>query len=171
MIRSLSFIQLFVVLTVGYIGGVLLYRSIPSADFTGLVRLYDQRAVSHDDPSLFFQLLSVLAFYLIASGLAVSGKTRGLVLLAGALKSVLFGLSSAYILAHGLKMTVYAGWWFPFQLLSVLLVFFCCLALAPPFFLKQPKDRKMSVRVPILFAAAGLLVYLADSVVYRLVAG
>lgn len=171
MIRSLSFIQLFVILTVGYTGGVLLYRSIPSADFTLLVQLYDQRAVSGGGSPLLFQLLSVLSFYILAAALALSSRTKWLVMMAGALKSVLFGLSSAYLLADGLKMTVYAAWWFPFQLAATLLVFFCCWTLSPPFYLKQPKKKKFSWRVPVLFAAAGVIVFFADKIVYKLTGG
>ncbi|GKV67900.1 hypothetical protein NCCP2716_03980 [Sporosarcina sp. NCCP-2716] len=171
MIRSLSFIQLFVVLAVGYLGGVLLCRSLPSADFSALVRLYDPRAAAPDGSPVFYQLLSVLSFYILAIGLSLSGKTRWLVMSIGAFKSVLFGLSSAYILANGVKMLAYAGWWFPFQLLATFLVCICCWTLAPPFFVRQPKQKTASLRLPLILAAAGLLVFLADKVVFRLVGG
>ena len=168
MVRSLSFIQLFIILTVGYIGGVLLYRGIPEADFTMLVRLYDYRAASGESTTILFQIASVLSFYIAAILLSINKRTRFLVLLIGAVKSVLFGLSSAHILASGVKMLAYAGWWFPFQLGATFLVLSCCWIVAPPFFSRNTSKQPTNLKLPILITGVGILVFLADKVVYKL---
>ena len=168
MVRSLSFIQLFVILTVGYIGGVLLYRGIPEADFTTFVRMYDSRADSGETVSLVMQVISVLSFYVFAIILSLSKKSKMFVMLVGALKSALFGLSSAHILAGGVKMLAYAGWWFPFQLTASFLVLLCCWTLSPPFFAKTSVKRTNHLRLPIVIAGVGIVLFLVDKVVYNI---
>lgn len=171
MVRSLSFLQLFVILAVGYIGGVLLYRGIPEADFTFLVQLYDSRAAQDNSASLLIQLATVLSFYVVAMILSLSKKTRLLVMLVGALKAVLFGLASAHILAGGVNMLAYAGWWFPFKLLATFLVLLFCWTLSPPFFTRMSVKRSNNLRVPLMIAGAGVVLFVADKAVYSILGG
>ena len=171
MVRSLSFLQLFVILAVGYIGGVLLYRGIPDADFSFIVQIYDSRAAQISSASLLIQLATVLSFYAAAFVLSVSRKTRWSVMLVGALKAVLFGLASAHILAGGVNMLAYTGWWFPFKFLGTFLVLLFCWTLSPPFFTKRSVKRTQNLKVPLMIAGIGLLLFFADKAVYNLLGG
>ena len=45
MVRSLSFIHLFVILAIGYIGGALLFREMPATAIEKLIAFYDARVV------------------------------------------------------------------------------------------------------------------------------
>ncbi|WP_432355069.1 hypothetical protein [Sporosarcina sp. A2] len=171
MVRSLSMLHLFVVLAVGYIGGVLLYRVIPGADFPMIVRFYDGRAATNDSTSLIIELTTVVSFFVLAAVLAMFKKTRYLVMLVGAFKSVLFGLASAHILALEVNMLVYAGWWFPFHLVATFLVLLFCWTISPPFFTRRPSKRQMHFKGPLMLFGASLVVFVVDKVVYSLLAG
>lgn len=171
MVRSLSFLQLFVILAVGYIGGVLLYRGIPDADFSFLVQLYDSRAAQNSSTSLLIQLATVLSFYVVAMILSLSKRTRWFVMLVGALKAALFGLASAHILAGGVNMLAYSGWWFPFKLLGTFLVLLFCWTLSPPFFTRKSVKRSNNTKLPLMIVGAGLVLFFADKAVYNLLGG
>ena len=54
----------------------------------------------------------------------------------GALKCVLFGLSTGYLLPTGMKLVEYSVWWFPFQLAICFLLLLFCAILKPPFFIR-----------------------------------
>ena len=45
MVRSLSFIHLFVILAIGFIGGALLFREMPATAIERVVTFYDARVV------------------------------------------------------------------------------------------------------------------------------
>ncbi|REB09854.1 hypothetical protein DVB69_03320 [Sporosarcina sp. BI001-red] len=171
MVRSLSFLQLFVILAVGYIGGVLLYRGIPDADFSFIVQIYDSQAAQNSSSSLLIQLATVLSFYVVAMVLSFSKRTRWFVMLVGALKAVLFGLASAHILASGVNMLSYTGWWFPFKLLGTFLVLLYCWTLSPPFFTRKSVKRTSNNKLPLMIAGVGLVLFFADKAVYNLLGG
>lgn len=168
MVRSLSFIHLFIILAVGYIGGVLLYRGIPDADFSTIVGLYDSRVTSDESASLLLQLATVISFFLVAFVFSISKRTRFLVMLVGALKSVLFGLASAHILAGGINMLAYTGWWFPFKLMATFIVLLFCWTLSPPFFTRKSQKRTYNVKLLMVLVGLALAIFFADKIVYGL---
>ena len=166
MVRSLSFIHLFIILAVGYIGGVLLYREIPSISLEKLLVLYDARVIQGHEASFLKPIASMVVLFVVTFVVASFQKTRFLVLFLGALNSVFFGLSSSYLLGSGMKMIEYAVWWFPFQFLACLFFLLYCAVLNPPYFTRTTIGNKRNPRaLPVLVALSiGLLA--AEMAVY-----
>lgn len=167
MVRSLSFIHLFVILSIGYIGGALLFREIPPEAPEIWIRLLDPRIVNSDEGTLLKPILTAILFFLTAFGLSFNNKTRHAILFIGAIKCVIFGLSSSYLLASGTSLLVYTVWWFPFQLLGCLLFLVYCTVLSPPYFNRISRRRRNVRAVPVLLAAYTIIL-LVDMTVFRL---
>ncbi|WP_153732172.1 hypothetical protein [Sporosarcina obsidiansis] len=151
MARSLSFIYLFVILAISYIGGALLFREWPLTSLEQVVGLYDQRVVKGSEAFIWSPFLVTFVFITIVIILAKYKRVRFIIMMIGAVKCVLFGLSSTYFLSTGMKMILYSVWWFPFQLIGCLLFLILCTVLNPPFFAAPAlrKDRPLSA-VPLL---------------------
>lgn len=168
MVRSLSFIHLFVILSIGYIGGALLFREIPTEASENWIRFFDPRIVSPSEGSLLKPLGMTFIFFLAALGLSFNDKTRHAILFIGAVKCVLFGLSSSYLLASGMKLFAYTVWWFPFQLIGCLLFLVYCTVLSPPYFNRISKRQRNLRAVPFLLAAYAIIL-LAEMTLFHLV--
>ncbi|ARD49408.1 hypothetical protein SporoP37_15215 [Sporosarcina sp. P37] len=151
MARSLSFIYLFVILAISYIGGALLFREWPVTSLEQIVGLYDQRVVMGAEAALWSPVAVTLSFVVLAIILSKYKRVRFMTMFLGAVKCTLFGLSSTYLLSTGLKLLTYTVWWFPFQLISCLLFLILCTVLNPPFFVAPAvrKDRPLTA-VPLL---------------------
>ena len=146
MVRSLSFIHLFVILAIGYIGGALLFREMSITAVERVVSFYDARVVHGHEAGYIRPVGTTALFFVVAIGLASFRKTRFTVLFLGAVKCVLFGLSSSYLLASGMKMMEYSIWWFPFQLLICFLFLVFCAVLSPPYFMRSTIGKKPNMR-------------------------
>ena len=59
MARSLSFVYLFVILAISYIGGALLFREWPVTSLEQVIGLYDQRVVKGSEAALWSPVASL----------------------------------------------------------------------------------------------------------------
>ena len=161
MIRSLSFTYLFVILAVGYLGGALLLRELPVASVEKVLAIFDARIVDGHEVKFIWPALMTASFFLLAFVLSLFKKLRFTVIFVGALKCVVFGLSSGYLLATDMKILEYTVWWFPFQLVTCLLLLLFCATLTPPFFVrtigqKKRNDRALTVLVGMAVVVTAL---------------
>jgi len=170
MIRSLSFIHLFIILAVGYIGGTLLYRELPAESVEALLGLLDARVVEGREVFWIWPVLVSVLFFLLALVLSRFKRIRFMVIFIGALKSVLFGLSSSYLLASGMKILVYSVWWFPFQFVICFLFLVFCAVLSPPFFMRTIGKKKRNVKAaPFLLILTAIVTALELVIFYVLI--
>lgn len=169
MARSLSFIYLFIILAISYIGGALLFREWPISSFERIIGLYDARVVKGAEASITSPVITTVVLLALILLMARYKKLRMFVLLIGALKSVMFGLSSTFLLSNGMKLVAYSIWWFPFQLVSCFLFLLLCTVLHPPFFI-HPAIRKQRPlqALPILIGLLAV-VQIVESLVFHLV--
>lgn len=136
MTRSLTFPYLFIVLAVSYIGGTLLFRELAEESIAKILVIFDSRVVHGHEANWFFPAVVTLLFLVLIFFCSRFTYSRFFVLFFAAIKCVLFGVSSAYLLAQGLKVYEYAIWWFPFQLLICFSVLLFASIVVPPFFMK-----------------------------------
>ncbi|AXH98819.1 hypothetical protein DV702_03210 [Sporosarcina sp. PTS2304] len=169
MARSLSFIYLFVILAISYIGGALLFREWPIASFEPFVGLFDQRVVKGSDASIWSPLIVTSSFIALVMILSKYKRVRFIIMFVGATKCVVFGLSSTYFLSTGMKLVMYAVWWFPFQFLGCLVFLILCTVLNPPFFTApaHKKDRPLSA-VPLLIGLL-LIIQLLELTIFHFI--
>ncbi|MBO1910066.1 hypothetical protein [Sporosarcina sp. 6E9] len=158
MIRSLSFTYLFVILAVGYLGGALLFREMPLVSVEKLLVLFDGRVVEGHAANFIKPVFMNAVFFLVAFGLSFVKKLRFLVTFIGALKCVLFGLSTGFLLSTGMKMLAYTVWWFPFQLAICFLLLLFCAILKPPFFIRTVGQRKRNDKALLFLLGLVLLI-------------
>ncbi|MDS9470773.1 hypothetical protein [Sporosarcina pasteurii] len=168
MTRSLSFTYLFIILAVSYLGGTLLFRELPEASVEKILILFDARVVSGSDAKLLLPVTATLLFFVLAFAFSRFKYSRFLVIFTGAIKCVLFGVSSAYLLAKGLKILEYAMWWFPFQLLICFALLLFCAVLTPPFFLKTTGRRERNNRGLITVAICAVLLIVLEYTIFFL---
>lgn len=136
MTRSLTFPYLFIMLAVSYIGGTLLFREMSEGAVEKVFAILDPRIVKGHEASWFMPVIMTFLFFALVIGCARFTYSRLFTLFIAAIKCVLFGVSSAYLLAKGLKMYEYAIWWFPFQLLICFSLLLFASIMTPPFFMK-----------------------------------
>ncbi|QTD42226.1 hypothetical protein [Sporosarcina sp. Te-1] len=166
MVRSLSLIHLFVILSISYIGGALLFREMSVEASESLLYFLDRRIIEHES-SVLWTLLSVILFFLIAYVFSIDKRTRPVVLLIGALKGVIFGLSSSYLLSTGMGMIQYAVWWFPFQFIICFLLLIYCFVLSPPYFERVHSRKRRNLRsLPILLTFF-VCVQIIETLIYQ----
>ncbi|MHA6259587.1 hypothetical protein ACXYMX_06680 [Sporosarcina sp. CAU 1771] len=166
MVRSLSFIHLFVVLAVGYIGGTLLYREMTIDAMEKLIVIFDGRVVYGHDVGAIRPILTTLLFFIVAFLFSLVRQLRFAVLIFGALKAAVFGLCSAYLLDKGMKILDYSIWWFPFQFMSSLLFLAYCAILNPPFFLGRTTRDKRNDRALLFVIALTIFVTISEMLVF-----
>lgn len=166
MVRSLTFIHLFIVLAVGYIGGALLFREIPIAASEKWIGFFDPRVISTAEGSAWRPFITLLLFLVVTFLLSVNSKTRHAILFFGAVKCVLFGLSSSFLLYSGIKIWEYAIWWFPFQFLSCLLFLIYCVVLSPPYFNRVSRKARNLQAIPVL-AGLSFFIYLVEITIFH----
>lgn len=166
MVRSLTFIHLFIVLAVGYIGGALLFREIPIAASEKWIGFFDSRVISTVDGSIWRPFLTLLLFFVVTFLLSINSKTRLAILFFGAVKCVLFGLSSSFLLYSGMKIWQYAIWWFPFQFISCLLFLIYCVVLSPPYFNRVSRKARNLQAIPVL-AGLSLFIFLLEITIFH----
>lgn len=135
--RSLLFPYLFIVLAVSYFGGIILFRELPDTALEKTLSLLDDRVVNRSNDAWIFPIISTVISFGMVLILSQYTYSRPFIYLIGAMKSVLFGISSAYLLANGLKVYEYAVWWFPFQLAICFSLLLFTTVLAPPFFVQR----------------------------------
>ncbi|MER2088991.1 hypothetical protein [Sporosarcina sp. JAI121] len=171
MFRSLSFIHLFVILAIGYIGGALLFREMSATAIERVVVFYDARVVHGHDAGYIRPVGTAALFFVVAFGLAAFRKTRFAVLFFGAVKCVLFGLSSSYLIASGAKMMEYSIWWFPFQFLICFLFLVYCAILSPPYFMRTTIGKKVNTRALPTIIGISTAVLAIEIVVFQFILG
>lgn len=167
MVRSLLFIHLFIILAVGYIGGTLLFREMPAASMEKLITFFDARVVYGQDVGIIRPVIMTALFFIIAFLFSLVKQIRFAVLFFGALKSVLFGLSSAYLLGSGMKILDYTIWWFPFQFVTCLLFLAYCAILNPPFFSRGRARLKRNDRVLLALVCMTIFVTSLELVIFH----
>lgn len=166
MVRSLSFIHLFIILSVGYIGGALLFREIPITASEKWIGFFDPRVISLTDGALVRPLLTTILFLVVTLLLSLNNKTRIVIVLIGAIKCVLFGLSSSFLLASGMKLFAYTIWWFPFQFISCMLFLIYCVILSPPYFHRNTRKNRNLTAIPVLIGAS-LVILLVEMTIFH----
>ena len=168
MIRSLSFTYLFVILAVGYLGGTLLFRELPETSTEKMLLIFDARVVDGQDVNVIWPALVTISFFVIAFVLSNFKYSRFPVIFIGAVKCVVFGLSSGYLLAAGMKMVDYSIWWFPFQLLICFVYLMFCAILTPPFFLRTTGKRVRNNKALVILAFSGAVLTMAEFAIFYL---
>lgn len=166
MIRSLSFTYLFVILAVGYLGGTLLFRELPDASTEKMLTIFDARVVEGQDVNFIWPTLVTISFFVIAFVLSNFKYSRFSVIFLGAVKCVVFGLSSGYLLASGMKMLDYSIWWFPFQLLICFIYLVFCAILTPPFFLRTTGKKVRNNKALVILAISGAALTAVEFIVF-----
>ncbi len=166
MVRSLSIIHLFIILTVGYIGGALLFREIQPESIASLLKFYDARVVLGKEANPLWVICSYIVFFASAYGLSISNKTKFMVLFVGAVKTVFFGLASSYLLSSGMKLLEYSIWWFPFQLLSSFFFLSFCVLLNPPYYARPKFGRKPNNRGLVTVLALSFALLAIEMIVF-----
>lgn len=166
MVRSLSFIHLFVILAVSYIGGAILFREIPISTMEKLISFFDPRVVYGHQVGFVRPVAMTALFFVIAFILSNIKQARFTILFLGALKSVLFGLSSAFLLGSGMKILDYSIWWFPFQFITCFLFLAFCAILNPPFFLGRNRWKKQSTNALPIIIIMSVFVTILEIVIF-----
>lgn len=166
MIRSLSFTYLFVILAVGYLGGTLLFRELPEASTEKMLTIFDARVVDGQAVNFIWPALVTISFFIIAFILSKFKYSRFPVIFLGAVKCVVFGLSSGYLLAAGMKMLDYSIWWFPFQLLICFIYLVYCAILTPPFFLRTTGKRVRNNKALVILVIMGAVLTAVEFVIF-----
>lgn len=169
MIRSLSFIYLFVILAVGYLGGALLLRELPVASVEKVLAIYDARIIDGHEVKFIWPALMTASFFILAFVLSLFKKLRFTVIYVGALKCVIFGLSSGYLLATEMKMLEYTVWWFPFQLVMCFLLLLFCAILTPPFFTRTTGQKKRNDKALTVLVGMAVVVTILEIVMFYLI--
>ena len=166
MIRSLSVTYLFIILAVGYLGGTLLFRELPKASTEKMLAIFDARVVDGHDANLLWPALATFSFFVIAYALSNFKYSRFSVIFIGAVKCVVFGLSSAYLLAAGMKIIEYSIWWFPFQLIICFVYLMFCAILTPPFFLRTTGKKLRNNKALVILAIGGAVLTAVEFTVF-----
>ena len=169
MVRSLSFIHLFIILAVGYIGGALLFREMPATAIERVITFYDARVVQGHEAGYIRPVGTAALFFVVAFALASFSKTRFLVLFLGAVKCVFFGLSSSYLLGSGAKMMAYSIWWFPFQFISCFLFLMYCAVLSPPYFMNTTLGKRRNTRALPAIIGLSVAILAIEIIVFRFI--
>ncbi|WP_203246412.1 hypothetical protein [Sporosarcina beigongshangi] len=169
MVRSLSFIHLFIILAVGYIGGALLYRDMPTVAIERVIALYDVRVVGGHEAGYSRPIGTVALFFIVTFAIASFSKTRFLVLFLGAVKCVFFGLSSSYLLGSGAKMMAYSIWWFPFQFIGCFLFLMYCAILTPPYFMNTTLGKRRNMRALPTIIGLSVAVLAIEIIVFQFI--
>ena len=166
MIRSLSFTYLFIVLAVGYLGGTVLFRELPTASTEKLLAIIDARIVEGQEAKFIWPALVAILFFILAYGFSRFKYSRFIVLFLGAVKAVIFGLSSGYLLAAGMKIINYTIWWFPFQLLICFVYLLYCAVLTPPFFLQTTGKKMQNHKALVLLLVLGVFLTVSEFLIF-----
>ena len=167
MVRSLSFIHLFIILAVGYIGGALLFREIPSPVIEKMIVFYDARVVQGHEAGYIRPVGTAALFFVVAFALSSFKRTQFFVLFWGAVKCVLFGLSSSFLLGSGTKMMAYSIWWFPFQFIGCFLFLIYCAVLSPPYFMQTTGKKKRNTRALPILIGMSVAILAIEIIVFR----
>lgn len=149
-------------------GGVILFTVFSTEEVSKLINLYDRRLANPSVSSVVQMIVPTLVFYIVALFLAMSRKTVKFVPLLAALKCVLFGFASSYLLSTDRGMMEYALWWFPSQLLASILFLLFCLLLSPPSFVLTTNRKGRNSRGLLFIATLSLVVFAIDVILYRL---
>lgn len=166
MTRSLSFPYLFIILAVSFLGGTLLFRELSEASVAKILFYSDARVVNGHEANLFLPAVIVLLFFGFALLFARFTYSRFFVVVVGAIKCVLFGISSAYLLAKGLKVYEYAFWWFPFQFILCFLLLLFTFVLTPPFFLKTTGKKERNNRTLLMLLILAILIVVVENLLF-----
>lgn len=166
MTRSLSFPYLFIILAVSYLGGTLLFRQLTEESVVKVLRIVDARIVSGGEANMFYPILMVILFFGLILVCARFTYSRPLVKGIAAIKCVLFGMSSAYLLAKGLKVYAYAFWWFPFQFILCFALLLFASVLAPPFFLKTTGKKERNPRTLFVLLIVSTMIVVAENLIF-----
>ncbi len=167
MVRSLSFIHLFIILAVGFIGGALLFREMPTSVIERVILFYDGRVVQGHDVGYSRPIGTTAFFFVFVFVLSAFEKTRFMVLFLGAVKCVLFGLSSSYLISSGAKMVAYSIWWFPFQFIGCFLFLVYCAVLHPPFFTRPTIGKSRNLRPLPLLIGLSVAVLASEIIIFQ----
>ena len=169
MIRSLSFTYLFVILAVGYLGGALLLWELPTVSVEKLLAIFDARIVDGHEVNFVWPALMTVSFFVVAFVLSLFRRMRFTIIFVGALKCVIFGLSSGYSLATGMKILEYTVWWFPFQLITCFLLLIFCVILSPPFFMQTLGRKKRNDKALTIIAGMAIIVTVLEIVMFNVI--
>ncbi|MBK3494284.1 hypothetical protein JFL43_05320 [Viridibacillus sp. YIM B01967] len=138
--RSFQLIYFFLIIAIGFIGGILLLQlsTVEQADW--LIRTFDRRVLLKAQPSIWQSLWPVVIPFVIVALLASHNLLRHVTRIVVVLKAAFFGYSSGYLIDTQNAFWSYAAWWFPFQLLhSIVLLLFCIVLVPQPVYSVRKK--------------------------------
>ncbi|MGE7836501.1 hypothetical protein [Viridibacillus arvi] len=169
--RSFQIIYFFLIIAIGFIGGILLLQLSTVEQAEWLIRKMDSRVLLQGKPSIWQSLLPVVIPFAIVSLLASHNYLRHVARIIVVLKSAFFGYSAGYLIDTQNAFWSYAAWWFPFQLLySIVLMVFCIVLVPEPVYAVRKKlpilPRVIVVLVATLVILCGEL--LAIHFIYKL---
>ncbi|SIT66826.1 hypothetical protein [Edaphobacillus lindanitolerans] len=151
--RTLPFLYLLTLLIVGYTGGTVLYRLSGPGMAETVAVFADRRTGLAESGFPWRAAAAFLMFHVLALFFASHAALRHAVMFLAGIRTVYFGLASAFLISQESAMKFYALWWFPGQLLLTVLFILFCMNLAPPFMLKRHfgRDRQAAaLRIAVL---------------------
>ncbi len=155
-------------LAVSYLGGTLLFRELSVESVERIFMVLDARVVKGHEANWFFPVVTPILFLVLIIFCSRFTYSRFLPLLIAAVKCVLFGVSSAYLLAQGLKMYEYAIWWFPFQLLICFSFLLFASIVTPPFFMKTVGKAERNDRALVVLIVFVVILLIVENLLFFL---
>jgi hypothetical protein len=153
--KSLVFQYIFTV-SISFICGVIATQFIAMNEAQSLLEVIDHRAVEVD--AHFQSIIVPLAISIIVVLLFSTHPYLYFIApLYISLKSALFGFSSVLILEQGQSIFIYVGWWFPFQIMYIVLFIALYKICRMP---TVRKNKKSSRLLPFVLIVIALLSYL-----------
>ncbi|MGG0657769.1 hypothetical protein [Rummeliibacillus pycnus] len=138
--RSLQITYFFLIISIGFIGGIIAFKMTTPAQSEWLISIMDPRLQLDGKPNLWQSLWPIIMPYVFLVLLATHQWFRHVTRLVVVSKSAFFGFCSAYLIATQNAFWNYALWWFPVQFLYTCLLLLFSIVLVPkPFYNSRKK--------------------------------
>ncbi|MFJ8261373.1 hypothetical protein ACIQ4I_05365 [Rummeliibacillus sp. NPDC094406] len=138
--RSLQITYFFLIISIGFIGGIIAFKMTTPAQSEWLISIMDPRLQLDGKPNLWQSLWPIIMPYVFLVLLATHQWFRHITRLVVVSKSAFFGFCSAYLIATQNAFWNYALWWFPVQFMYTCLLLLFSIVLVPkPFYNSRKK--------------------------------
>ncbi|HWI49801.1 MAG TPA: hypothetical protein VNU45_16435 [Rummeliibacillus sp.] len=138
--RSMQITYFFLIISIGFIGGIIAFKISTPAQNEWLISIMDPRLLLEGKPKLWQSLWPIIMPYVFLVLLATHQWFRHVTRLVVVSKSAFFGFCSAYLIATQNAFWNYALWWFPVQFLYTCLLLLFSIVLVPkPFYNSRKK--------------------------------
>jgi len=133
--RSLQLSYFFLIISIGFIGGIIAFKISAPEQTEWLISIIDPRLLFEGKPKMWQSLWPAFMPYLFLVLLATHQWFRHATRLVVVCKSAFFGFCSAYLIATQNAIWNYVFWWFPIQFLYTCLLLLFSIVLVPkPFY-------------------------------------